>query len=184
MSAQMTLVYLKQTGHVLAALRQLDDAPPQLEALIGDTFPFRATQKPSAPVATFELPRELLEISSVVFDERVIGRPQRFVVDGDRVAELGDPTAPGVTLSKTALTLTLAGGPSADVKVFAAVRERDSTQREQRLLAGTWPAASDPFPINLTVSPGGVPAGIGSGDADVVVAVAGCPLFHEICNAP
>jgi hypothetical protein len=180
MSAQMTLLFVEHTGHVLAALRQLDDATPTVTSLVGESFPWRVPQKvPSSPAAVFDVPEAELEATSVLFDEAVIGRPQDFVVAGDRTARPGNLTPPTVELTHTALKLTLSGGPGADTKVFAAVCQRGVSDPQRRLLSATWPASESPFEINLTILPGENAASIGTGDYDVVVAIEGYPLIHE-----
>lgn len=184
MSGKMTVVFLEQTGHVLAALGEPPSGPPKLDALIGVSFPLRAVRGTGGTesLGSFDLPASLLKSKSLALDERVIAAPQRFVIDSDRVALLPDPppAAPTVqTLSSTAITLRLGAAPAAETKVLSVVRGAADDYREQRIQAGSFTPASTDASLNLAIVPTGPEAGLRTGeDCNICVALAGVPLFY------
>jgi hypothetical protein len=190
MSGKMTVVYLDHTGHVLAALREPPSGPPKLEALIGEAFPLRAVRS-SAGTATpglFELPASVLKSKSVALDERVIAGPQRFVVDGDRVALLPDPPPAATTVDtfeQTSITLALAPAPLAPTKVLTMLRGAAADYREQRIQGGSFAAAVANVALNFTVVPAGPDAALESGrECNICIAVAGHPLIYAEDTTP
>jgi hypothetical protein len=183
MSGKMTLVYLEHTGHVLAALREPASGAPKLDALVGDAFPLRAVRRKagSSTAASFDLPASVLKSKSVALDERVIARPQSFVIDGDLVALLPDSaTGPTISdLSPTVITLMLGGPPSAVIKVLSVVRGNTVGYREQRIQAGSFAVTSASLSLNLAVVPSGPDAALRAGEScDVAIAFAGLPLIY------
>jgi len=88
---KMTVLCLKDTGHVLAAVTEPPSGPPKLESVVGDAFLLRNTIGANPNLgddAIFSLPPSMLEVKSVPLDTRAIAHPQSFVVNGGIVVQV------------------------------------------------------------------------------------------------
>ena len=182
MSAKMTVVYVEHTGHVVAALLEPPGGAPKLEALVGDGFPLGAVRVRSGTVISgaFDLPVSILKSKSIPLDARLIARPQGFVIDGDRIAQLPEPVnIPTATLTETSITVDLGANAPADTKVLAVVRGNTPDYTEQRIQAGVVEASAQIVALNFSIVPTGPDAALRSTQTfDVAIAVGGLPLVY------
>ena len=119
---KMTVLYVKDTGHVMAALTRVapsqwapvdpaaPDPSPEVLALVGDTLPLRSfddmTSLALMPVA-FAVPAERLAALTVDFDEAQFATPRLCQVIGGAKVK-GPPVRPvtaGHTVSGSASTV-------------------------------------------------------------------------------
>lgn len=119
---KMTVLYIKDTGHVMAAVTQVAPTPwppvdpkergpsPEVRALVGETLPVRSFDDLGSqelrPVALF-VPADRLAVLTVDFDEAQFATPRLCqVADGTKVQ--GPPVRPvpaGHTVSVSASTV-------------------------------------------------------------------------------
>jgi hypothetical protein len=163
--AELTVVAVTATGHVLAALTRTADPTTALpaEALAGSGLLVRTA--PAAGAATdppqFSVPATELEVTVIAFQESVLLDPRRF-----RLVKppTGDPTTQEITLpankkgvelppanlTRTSLTLTVDPAPAADAAAWVLLQDGAGTAPVAltgKVRAGQ--TASDPIPHQL-----------------------------------
>jgi hypothetical protein len=188
-TAKMTVVYLKDTGHVVAAVAESDAGEPTLEQIVGEAFPLRAVgRKGKEPsFAIFELPAVVLKTKSFALDLNVIARPQGFVVADDQVGGLAIPMAPpemsSLKESQIKVKLSATDTAPSDLNVLAIVRGSESTNRDaQRVSAGSIKENETDVDMSLTVVPESTTLIVPKGAYAVAIAVAGYPLFYGVAT--
>lgn len=108
---KMQVIFVKQTGHVLAAFnRTADDSKSKIEDVVGAGFPFRnmliIDSLGAAAGGEFVLlPPESLDVASVDFDEDTFLVPLNFVTSGPKVDQLGNVTLPVQALTASKITI-------------------------------------------------------------------------------
>jgi hypothetical protein len=95
MSDKMQVVFVKQTGHVLAAFTRTADVEgkPPVGALTGNGLIIHnrkvVSATPSVGDETLLASPEALDIAVVDYDRDVFSNPRAFVAGGGKVAKLG-----------------------------------------------------------------------------------------------
>jgi hypothetical protein len=151
MTDKMTLLYVKQTGHVLGAVTREADPDgaitPQALAQGGLLVRGFSTNE------QFEVPPEQLNVLTVDLQEVVLLDPRGYVVDEEEqsVGNLPGLTAPTVTLTPKDVTVALA--TASDVKVWVQIAGASLTQPQ--VVTGTIPAGGLSVVMQIeTLGPG------------------------------
>jgi len=152
--SKLTVVNLKDTGHVLAALTRADlpagDEP--VTALVGASLPVRAVDTTAAGIS---VPAASLAAATVDYDqpELVLINPQNFQVVQDpqtqapSLQNIGAPGHVGVTIDAiNGATVTVTGVPSAaSLPAVVVLQKVTSPSLPPTILS----------PVTITVGPGG-----------------------------
>lgn len=157
MSEKITVLYVKQTGHVLAVLTRAADAEaePTVEQLTGEALPVRRLGLHSAgwfPSVEFLVPASELKAKNVDIKPGVIENPRGFYLDENDELQPLDTTnsISSATLSGTQVTVTV-GGPvataEADVLIHITDPNPANAQTQTAVKAATSPT------VNVNISP-------------------------------
>lgn len=196
MNDKMTVVYIKKTGHVVAALTRATDPGEKfpVASVAGTGLLVRNRKKaPSAAAGNGEqllLPLDSLDTASVEYNVEVFGSPLSFAVGGGVAARQGGifPTITGFTVS--GITVALASGTAKeDLDVWVQVEEAEPVQDtpERRFVAGTIKAGDSSKSLSFTIPPGQTIVSLPNptGDYFVLVLLAGhMPSFDKRTPAP
>lgn len=122
MTDKMTMLYVAQTGHALAALTRSAEPTADLSAdeLAAGGLLVRGFQTGPPQIV---VPAEELKALVVDFNEVALEQPRAFFVDETQKTAVDIPagTAPTATLTRTSLTLSLAAAAATEVKVWALI---------------------------------------------------------------
>jgi hypothetical protein len=171
MSSKMQVLFVKQTGHVLAAFTRTADpeGTPSIKALVGNGLLVRnkktiAPTPPGPPGGeTFLVLPDSLDLAVVDFDSGVFALPSSFAAGGGKVEPLGNATSSSstpVTLSNNKLKVDLGNVTPVDLKVWAQVQEVTTggdSKPVTRVMEGKIDKTQSFAELALTISPG-VPA--------------------------
>ena len=158
MSAEMHLLVLKHTGHILAAVAP-SAAPsgPSVDELIGPDLPVRSSRQTVTGLTaaivlqpkTMLVPATMIEVKTVARDFRILSAPHEYAVDGGRPVLLPPPTrtvqtgaGPVSTPRVGPTTITEArferdgGAPGVNIAVILSERDKPASQR--RAQTGTF----------------------------------------------
>ena len=184
MNEKMTLLFARETGHVLALLtRAADaDAPATPLELTGGALVVRYvgdTKRPFTPDARFFVPADELGAETVDFDAGVLSNPRAFSLDEDKNVQPLDLTQDVTEADPPAGSAT-----QIEVKVDTAVPED----------APVWLHITDGDPARTQTRTGKIPSGdsgvvinvaqLASGDYFVLALVAGFPPNSFSFNVP
>jgi hypothetical protein len=163
MIAQMHVLAIKDTGHILAAVTSANSGgDPDAPALAGKDLLVTLPRSQGDPEFSMSIPvpADLLEVKALLYDPVVVAHPLAHVVDGGRIAALppaGASTASTLELGKIKVNTAFADVPVAVV----IVGEDDPNIR--RAEAGRVPAGATNVEITHTILPGEPPANIPTG---------------------
>jgi hypothetical protein len=180
MSANMSVVFISHTGHVVGAVRQAVTAGKvEIAALVGSELPLRNLISSAAPDnLPVRAPAKILDVKTVPLDEAVLANPQAYVVNGDHVAELpATPTLSSVTLDASRTTVTLPAAPPEPINVLTLVFGRIGNTDVLRAQSGKTAASATALDLALTLLPGSTVATVPAGDYAVCAAAAGRRLL-------
>lgn len=158
MSEKITILYVGQTGHVLAVLTRAADAEaePAVEQLAGAALPVRRLGLSTAswfPSVEFLVPPSELKAKNVDLKPGVIENPRRFYLDENDELQPLDATnsISSATLSGTQVTVTIAGAAAiaeeADVWIHITDPNPANTQTQTAVKAAASPT------VNVNISP-------------------------------
>jgi hypothetical protein len=190
---KMQVLFVKQTGHVVAAFTRSADpeGKPDVELLVGSGATVRRAKKllPSADGGeTFSVPANSLDVAVVDFRSDTFTAPLNFAVGGGVVVELAETPAINpltiTSVTSNAITIDLGSIAGEDVKVWVQIEEASpatpGAQVERRVVAGVVEHTKSTATLNLTIQPGGTPASIPKRPCNVMVLVAAYrPLFES-----
>ncbi|HEX8184278.1 MAG TPA: hypothetical protein VF747_05995, partial [Blastocatellia bacterium] len=177
MSSKMQILFVKQTGHVLAAFTRTADpeGKPSIEALAGDGLIFRNRKIPTATSMegeTFLIAPEMLDLAVVDFNTKVFVSPLDFAAGGGKAEPLGSLTPTTVALAQDKLKISVGTPIVGDLKVWAQVVEVTTggdSKPVTRVMEGKIEKSPPPTPpppppgtveLLLTITPGGTVASI------------------------
>jgi hypothetical protein len=124
MNDKMQVLFVKKTGHVLAAFTRSADpeGKPKVEDLTGDGLLVRNMSLPATLAKTVLVPPETLDVSVVDFEPALFSSPREFVVGGGKVTRQGAIVLTLVSTAPPAPTPppALLAGPPPAVKFSAA----------------------------------------------------------------
>ena len=197
MSAKMSVLYVPDTGHAVAAISRTSDplVPFDLGRLGGDLVVLKnvnAVTGGSGKGEEFYIPSGVLKVTNPPIDlnEDLLSTPLNYALDKDVPHQLGKtlPANP-VTLKPDALELVSGFSSSAgDLKVWTQVQQKSpiaGNDPEIRISTGVIPKGSGtPTDVPLTGSPGGTPISLPSGNYYVLVLVAEFPPYFGSGNVP
>ena len=181
----MQVVFVKQTGHVVAAYtRSADpDGKVPVEQVAGSGIRVRNVRDPDASPSGGEslaIPPKSLDVAVVDFRSDIFRAPLKFAMGGGVVVELGSVTPdPTVFLTSNSITidlnLTVPPGAPEGIKVWAQVEEvdpGDGSEPERRVVQGQVNQGESVVSISLTTEPEGTPASMPSVPCNLLVLVA------------
>ena len=192
MSDKMQVLFVKQTGHVLAAFTRTADPEGKVSAndLTGSGVRIRnVTRVGATPPGgeTLSVPPDSLDVAVVNFDADVFTSPLSFAAGGGVVAQLGTDipqTIPSADFKTGQITVTLSSPAAEDLSVWLQLEEVNplpGNEPERRVTQGLMSKTESTVDLNLTIRPGGPPASIPKKDFYVLVLVAGHqPLFAKM----
>lgn len=183
MTQSMSVVFIKDTGHVVGASTQLAEAgEPDLELAVGDAFPLHNLRAETSNISALELPlpRAVLDIKSVPYDPAVLAQPQSHVVDGGFVVEIPPSAVPDEpALKPDKITPEIDPAAPDDLKVLTIVVGLTPSNTERRVQSGVIEAGETKVDLNLSVLPGEPAANIAAGSYyGICVAVSGLRLAY------
>lgn len=179
---KMQVIFVKQTGHVLAAFnRTADDSKSKIEDVVGAGLPFRNMLIIDALGAAaggefVVFPPEALDVASVDFNEDTFLMPLNFVTSGSKVDQLGSVTLPVPTLTASQITITVSLAVPDKTKVLAVVQQVTPAPGQEplrRVVEGEIASGASNIALDLKSMPDKPPASIVPGKYDVLVLVAG-----------
>jgi hypothetical protein len=196
----MQVIFVKQTGHVLAAFTRSADpvAKNEMADLVGTALPVSNTKLVKPVVGNGErlfVPPVSLDFATVDFEEDAIFSPLSFVVGGPTLNVLGNQVPGDPVLTKTDITIVTANAVSPavapavaeDTKVWAEIHQIDPMPGDEpmiRVVEGKIEKANSSVKLVLRPLPGDQPVPVAAGDYFAVVLMAGYkPLFKKI-SAP
>jgi hypothetical protein len=152
MPDKMTLLFVKHTGHILAAVTRSADPTGRISAedlarggLLVRGFDFISNKQ-----FEFEVPSRELDVLTVDLEPALLLKPSEFVVDENQKVPVpaSDGTMITVGLSATHVTVTPAGPPvPEDTKVWVQIIGGDLTQ--PLIAAGTVPTGGTSVALPL-----------------------------------
>lgn len=194
MNNKMMVLFVKNTGHVVAAATRATDPEGKASAaaLAGTGLPVRSSRKIAPTLAeekALVIPPDSLDVAVVQLDPDVFGSPLSFVAGGGVVAKLGSSIAV-VDLFKTdKVTIEASSPPSDNLGVWVQLEEVSPTPGnapERRVMEGVIDKGTNgtnkSVTLDLTIRPGGPPASIPNNTKEyyILVLVAGHqPLFSQ-----
>lgn len=158
MSEKITVLYVEQTGHVLAILTRAADeeAEPVVEELAGEALTVRRLGDPAQiwfPDAQFFVPAAELKAKNVDFKPGVIENPRGFFVDeNDEVQPLDSARKINNAVlngAGTQVTLTVVGVPAAE-KAAMWVHVSDQDPAKAQTQTGETGAGGSPATVNIS----------------------------------
>jgi len=179
---KMQVIFVKQTGHVVAAFsRTADESKSKLEDIVGAGVPFRNMRivDDTGLVTGNELvviPAESLDVAIVDFDVDAFFTPLSFVTSGNKVDQLGSVTLPAPVLTASDITIKVTNPVAEKTKVWAVVQQVAPAAGEEpsrRIVQGEIDVNLPEVKLELKRMPDGLPASILSGNYDVLTLVAG-----------
>jgi hypothetical protein len=197
MSDKMQVLFVKPTGHVLAAFTRTADPEdkPKVSALAGSGLLVRNLTTVSVSSSedetlhveseggeTLVAPSDSLDVAVVDYDQDVFDDPRSFVAGGGKVESFGAPARSTITLSRDKLIIEVTGGVPSDLKVWAQVEKViTSTDSDPvtRVMTGIIEKTKTKAELILTISPGGTAASIPTGKYYILVLVEGRPPQFE-----
>lgn len=211
MNNKMQVLFVKQTGHVLAAFTRTTDpeGKPQVSDLAGSGLFVRNRTIVSAASSsggeTLVVPPDALDVAVVDYDPGVFTAPIGFVAGGGRVAQLGSeviqldaaspPTAapapqnpPIVNFSATRVTAVIEVNTTDDKGICVVLQEAQppvGSEPEHRIAQGVITSGTHFVSLDWKTSPDGANASIPDTDFFILALVAGYqPLFSVRAPAP
>lgn len=164
MTDKMTILFVKHTGHVFAAITRNADPSGGITAksLAGERLLVRGLPPPHDK-KQFEIPADQLDVLIVDLDPALLLQPSEFIVDQGRPVPVPGSTVSTVTLTTTDVAVTLNAQVQGETKVW--IQVEGETLTKPRVATGSIPSntLSATFPIEL----------IGSGGYRVLALVAG-----------
>ncbi|HMG72002.1 MAG TPA: hypothetical protein VK582_00760 [Pyrinomonadaceae bacterium] len=174
MSAKMQVLFVKQTGHVLAAFTRTSDpeGKPKVNDLVGSGLLVRNPKILATTGTTggeeITVDPDSLDVSVIDFNPDVFRSPSGFAVSGG-TAELLGPVTPEVpVLAEDKLTVSL--GPASapvnapdDLKVWAMIEKiltPTDTEPLRRIMEGKIKKTETHTDLSPTIKPGGAGATI------------------------
>lgn len=193
MSSKMQVLFVKQTGHALAAFTRMADpeGKPSISALVGNGLLVR-NRKTIAPLSsggeTLLVLPESLDLAVVEFNSDALVSPSSFAVGGGKVEPLGNITPTSIALTEDELTVNVSGPISSDLKVWAQVSgllTGGDGKPITRVMEGKIEKTKTSTILTLTITPGGPVASIPRPAIYYVVAlVEGQRPFFKTENKP
>jgi hypothetical protein len=126
MTDKMTVLFVKHTGHVLAAVTS--NADPTAKISAGDLARGGLLVRgfPAIPPTTgneqFEVPPGELDVMSVDLDPALLLKPRNFIIDDGQLVQIPIATVNNVALTTpTKVTVTLAAAVTEETKVWVQV---------------------------------------------------------------
>jgi hypothetical protein len=119
MTDKMTLLFVKHTGHVLAALTRSADPTGEISA--ADLALGGLLVRGASGQKQFEVPSEQLDDLTVDLEPVVLLQPRAYTADQGQAVPLPSTTAPAVTLTATDVKVTLSAQATAETKVWLQV---------------------------------------------------------------
>ena len=142
MSELMSLIVLKETRHVLAAVTCSAKVEQTVEGLVGDELPVRGLLDSANAVLDeqFQIPVDKLDFVSVELSQSVLLKPRDYVVteiDGKKVSAVPGGQVPTITFSSTNEQISVTNNVDDDtaVAVFVAGGDLPSTQIHTGVIA-------------------------------------------------
>jgi hypothetical protein len=173
MSGKMSVIYVPDTGHAVAAVSRTSDpaAAFDLTHLGGDSVIVKNANTVPAPLTgggeEFFVPSSVLKVTSqpIDLDEGLLFMPLTYALDHDTPHLIGSPLPsppPPATLVKDKITISVTSplSTAADLTIWSQVQEMSpivGTSPEIRISTGVLPKNSLSVDIQLTGSPGGTP---------------------------
>jgi hypothetical protein len=192
MSGLMSVIYVPETGHALAAVTRTADptVPFDLSHLGGGQLivtNINSITSPSTPGEegeTFFVPSSVLKVTKNPISPiaALLSNPLDYAVDNDVPQAIGPSTVQMPTLTATQIQIGIASPPAGSLNVWVHVQEKppllDPANPEVRVSSGQMPAGSGSVTITLTGSPGGVPIALPTGkNYSILLLVAGYQAF-------
>jgi hypothetical protein len=169
MTDKMTLLFVKHTGHVLAAVTR--SADPTGKILTGDLALGGLLVRGFSGQEQFEVPPEQLDVLTVDLEPVLLLQPRAYTVDQGQAVPLPNITAPTVALTATDVTVTLSGPVPADTKVWSQVDGGNLTS--PRVADGVIPASVGASAVTLRIE------AVDPGTYNVLVLVGGRLPFAD-----
>jgi hypothetical protein len=158
MTDKMTLLYLKQTGHVLGAVTRVADPDGEItpEALAQGGLFVRGL----AANQQFEIQPEQLDVLTVDLQEVALLNPRGFIVnEEDQTAEELQPGGSSAlnasTVTATRVTVNLAASPATTTEVKVWVQIQGGNLTQPQIVSGKIAAGAVTVDLQIeTLSPG------------------------------
>jgi hypothetical protein len=155
MSEKMTIVFVKETGHVVAALTRATDPEATIapDVLAGDALVVRYVGLPTAAGysdSAFLIQPDQLDVLIPDFDEDKITNPRGFFVDPDQqVKPVNSVNAVGATFPSVAqIQVTVAVAVTQESKIW--VQIVDPATNERQIVTGKIAAGATNVSLNLS----------------------------------
>jgi hypothetical protein len=191
MSSKMQVLFVKQTGHVLAAFTRAADPEGKLkvEDLVGTALPVRAANDVMAATSPEPLfvPSDSLDIATVDLEEEALVAPSSFIASGTKLDALGGivPGQPALAYDK--ITITTANNVAQSTKVWAQIQQTSPPLGEEpisRVVEGEIISATKSVELVLKRLPDKQPASIPDGSYDALILIAGQQPFFSRLTVP
>jgi len=195
MSDKMQVLYIEQTGHILAAFTRVADADSltDIKTILGDGLLVHNLKSiPSAAGTAGEtlfVPLDQLKVKVVKLNPGAFFAPLGFVVNGGEASELGNvkPSTPSLTVNDIKITITTA--VSEATNVWVQIQENNpppGDEPKRRVMSGQITPVSSTstgkdVTLTLRLRPNSPPASIPKKEFDILALVAGeKPLFARL----
>ncbi|HWS89091.1 MAG TPA: hypothetical protein VN282_19120 [Pyrinomonadaceae bacterium] len=157
MSEKITVLYVEQTGHVLAVLTRAADAEaePVVEELAGEALPVRRFGLTTAtwfPTVEFLVPASELKAKNVDLKPGVVENPRGFYLDENDELQPFDATTSvfSATLSGTQVTVTVAGATAIAAEADVLIHITDPNPANAQTQTAVKAAASTTVVVNIS----------------------------------
>lgn len=188
MNDKMMVLFVKNTGHVVAASTRAGDPEGKgsAAALAGTGLPVRRIRKIAPAVAdekALVIRPDSLDVAVVQLDPDVFGSPLSFAAGGGVVGKLGTTAEPTVNLTTTKITVTVPVAPADKLGVWVELEEvapLPGNDPERRVMEGFIENPNNSVALDLKIRPDGPPASVPSGTNFYILAlVAGHQAFFD-----
>ena len=185
MNDKMQVLFVKQTGHLVAAFTRSADPEGNagVQSLAGTGVLVRNVQKRLPAASGGEsllVDASSLDVAVVDFRSDVFPAPIQFTAGGGAVARLGTGTSATLsigTFNTDAITIQLSAMPNENVKVWAQIEQlTPGMPLERRVVQGEIDKTQTGVTLRLTTSLGGPQASLpNKNTCNILVLVAGYP---------
>jgi len=159
MTDQMTVLFVKHTGHVLAVVTRNADPKGKISAenlarggLLVRGFTANAATNTTGNEQFKVLPEEL-DVMTVDLDSALLLQPRAFIIDDGQPVQTPNVTVPNVSLSLTNVTVTLGAAVTEETKVW--VQVDGGNLAEPRIAEGKIPNGATSTVLQIqTLDPG------------------------------
>jgi hypothetical protein len=177
MNEKMTVIYVKQTGHIVGAVTS--SVSPSVASLVGDGLPVR-----NSDGVSLVIPQLALEAKSVDLNHAVFSSPAKFCADGGVVATVNADGASISFLTLSEMTVSLPATPAENLDVWIELEQSDSGQGtlpERRIIAGAIDNKGAAKDFAITTVPDGPKASVPSNTKFKVLLLVGGykPVFSQ-----